>query len=254
MAYPGAAQAAAPTRPAPPTMKPAAPASPAAPPEDAAALVAQLEQMKKLTYFEVLGVKRDADANAVKIAYLKAARSYHPDTVPPGSPEALARAKADLFALIGEANRTLSDPKLREEYVGELDAGGSGSKIDIEKLLRAEELFQKGRILVQARKYPDALKLFEEAIACNADEAEFYAWRGYARFLVAPDKKNAQSEVMKDLKHCLAKNPNVSATHYFLGYVAKALGDTAAAKGHFKKCVELDPRHIDAARELRMMK
>ena len=246
-----------PQRPPPPVMKPAARASPVITPAGTDADTRQLQvifdQMAKQNFFEILGLKRDADAAAVKIAYLKAARSYHPDTVAPGSPEALAKLKADVFAKIGEANRTLSDPALRADYTAELDAGGSGSKVDIEKIMRAEEVFQKGRILVQARKYPDAVKMFEEAVSCNADEAEFYAWRGYARFLGAPDKKQVLSDVMRDLNLCVAKNPNVAATWFFLGFVAKHNGDDKAALNHFKKCVSLDPKHIDAQREVRSM-
>ncbi|MFZ5445079.1 MAG: DnaJ domain-containing protein [Myxococcota bacterium] len=252
---------AAPARPPPPVMAPAAPKppAPAAPPagnvaEEIKQLQALHDQLKGKNYFDVLGVKRDADPNAVKIAYLKAARSYHPDTVPPGAPEALGKLKADLFALIGEANRTLSDPALRQEYVAELDAGGTGSKVDIEKILRGEELFQKGRILVQARKYPDALKMIDEAITANPEEPEFYAWRGYARFMAAPDRKLATAEAMKDIKGCIDKNPNVAAAHYFAGYVAKTNGDMKTAIAEFKKTVALDPRHIDAARELRNVK
>lgn len=229
-----------------------APTVTAIPPgEDVKHLQGLLEAMKTQSFFDVLGLKKDADSNQVKIAYLKAARSYHPDTVPPGAPEALAKVKADIFALIGEANRTLSDAALRAEYVAELDAGGTGSKVDIEKLLRAEELFQKGRVLVQARKYPDAQKMFDDAIASNPEEAEFYAWRGWTRYLAATDRKGAIVESTKDLKICLQKNPNVASVHYFMGVFAKASGDEATARKHFKECVRLDPRHIDAARELR---
>ena len=255
--------AAPPQRPPPPVMKPAAPVVTAAPaaapvPANAAAETKQMqtlyEQMKKQNFFEVLGVKREADANAVKIAYLKAARSYHPDTVAPGSPEALAKVKADIFALIGEANRTLSDAVLKADYIAELDAGGTGSKVDVEKILRAEEVFQKGRIMMQNRKYADGLKLFEEAVTCNADEAEFYAWRGYAKYLAAADRRNATTEAMKDLQLCVAKNPNVAATYFFMGFIQKANGDEKNALVNFKKCVALDPKHIDAQREVRNAK
>ncbi len=258
MPYPsGVQQAPAPQRPPPPVMKPVAVSAPtpaataAGAAAETKALQATHDLMKKQNFFEVLGVKRDADAGAVKIAYLKAARSYHPDTVAPGSPESLAKLKADVFALIGEANRTLSDAGLRKEYTAELDAGGTGSKVDIEKILRAEEVFQKGRILVQARKYGDAVKMFEEAVGCNADEAEFYAWRGYAKFLAATDRKAVLTEVMRDLNLCVAKNPNVAATYFFLGFVAQKNGDEKTAMINFKKCVALDPKHIDAQRELR---
>ncbi|MBL8910653.1 MAG: DnaJ domain-containing protein [Archangium sp.] len=251
----------APQRPPPPVMKPAEPAKPAAPkvtaapPATSADDIKQLQQlyetMKKADYFAVLNLKRESDANQVKIAYLKAARSYHPDTIPPGAPPELAKVKADLFALIGEANRTLSDQVLRADYIAELDAGGTGSKVDVEKLLKGEELFQKGRVYIQARKYADGFKLFEEAIACNADEPEFYAWRGYSRFLAASDKKLVTHEATKDIKACIEKNPNVATAHYFMGYIIKTNGDAKAALPHFKKCVALDPKHIDAAREVR---
>lgn len=252
---PTPAPASAPSKltPAPVSSKTPMP-TPAPVPEDAGQLQGLLEVMRTQNYFDVLGLKRDAEAPQVKIAYLKAARSYHPDTVAPGSPEALAKVKADIFALIGEANRTLSDPALKKEYIAELEAGGGGSKVDVEKILHGEELFQKGRICVQARKYPDALKYFEDAILSNAEEPEFYAWRGYTKFLIAPDKKAALGDVQRDLKHCVGKNPNVSAVHYFLGFVAKAMGDSKSALDHFKRCVALDPKHIDAARELRTMK
>ena len=44
-------------------------------------------------YFQVLGVERSADADAVKRAFRKLARQYHPD-VKPGDATAEARFKA----------------------------------------------------------------------------------------------------------------------------------------------------------------
>ncbi|MDX2008662.1 MAG: DnaJ domain-containing protein [Myxococcaceae bacterium] len=252
----------------PPTARPAALAAPVAPPRPAPVASASTQsfdaeikklqdlalKMKSQNHFEVLAVTREAPANAVKIAYFKLAKDYHPDTVPPGAPEALSKAKADVFARIGDAHRTLSDESLKKDYIAELDAGGAGEKIDISKLLAAEELFQKGKLLVQARKFPEAVKLFDEAIAANAEEPEFSAWRGYARFFTFPDKKVGQTEAMKDITNCLKRNPNIVAAHFFQGMMAKLLGDLPAAKKHFNQTVKLDPKHIDAQRELRMMK
>ena len=61
-------------------------------------------------YFQVLGVDRSADANAIKKAFRSLARQYHPD-VNPGNAQAEAR-----FKEISEAYEVLSDPEKRRRY------------------------------------------------------------------------------------------------------------------------------------------
>ena len=61
-------------------------------------------------YFKVLGVERSADADAIKRAFRKLAREYHPD-VNPGDASAEAR-----FKEISEAYEVLSDPDKRRKY------------------------------------------------------------------------------------------------------------------------------------------
>ena len=58
---------------------------------------------------------------------------------------------------------------------------------------------------------------------------------------------------MKDISVCLKKNERVAAAHYFQGQMAKLLGDNPTAVKHFKKTLELQPQHIDAQREMRML-
>jgi hypothetical protein len=217
-------------------------------------LVAQFEKMKAQNYFDVLGVPRTADSNAVKIGYLKMARVYHPDTVPPGSPDAVVKAMADIFALIGEANRTLTDQKLRADYLAEVEAGTAGEKVDVAHLLAAEELFQRGCILVKARKFAEAVKVLDEAIQMNDREGEYLGWRGYARYFTFHDRVKGLQESLKEVNQSLRINPNAAPVHYFQGFLYKTAGDLVKAKGAFQKCVALDSRHVDAQRELRMMK
>jgi len=257
----------APARPPPPVMhaKPAAPPPRAAPAPAAAAHsgeydgeIRQLQElfkkMKGQNHFEIFGLTTKADAGAIKMAYFKLAKQFHPDTVPPNAPEALAKAKADVFARIGEANRTLVDEKARADYIAELEAGGTGEQVDVAQILAAEEMFQKGQILVKARKFPEAVKMLDEAIKANPEEGEFYSYRGYAKFFLNADRKAGYAEAMKDISVCLKKNPRCASVHYFQGMMAKVLGDTSGAKRHFQHTVELDKNHIDAQRELRMMK
>ncbi len=61
-------------------------------------------------YYATLGVPRDADEKAIRTAYRRLARKYHPDVNPN---DAQAEAK---FKEVGEAYSVLSDPEKREKY------------------------------------------------------------------------------------------------------------------------------------------
>jgi curved DNA-binding protein len=60
-------------------------------------------------YYDILGVPRDASADAIKKAFRQLARKYHPDVSK--APDAEARMKE-----VNEANAVLSDPERRAAY------------------------------------------------------------------------------------------------------------------------------------------
>jgi molecular chaperone DnaJ len=77
------------------------------------------------SYYEILGIERNASDAEIKRAFRKLAQQWHPDV----SPEAAA---AERFKEINEAYQVLSDPQRRQMYdlVGKAglgDMGGAGS-------------------------------------------------------------------------------------------------------------------------------
>ena len=60
-------------------------------------------------YYKILGVEKTADDKAIKQAYRRLARKYHPDLNK-------AKGAADRFKEINEANEVLSDPDKRRRY------------------------------------------------------------------------------------------------------------------------------------------
>ncbi len=65
--------------------------------------------MKYKDYYEILGVSRDSDASAIKSAYRKLARKYHPDVNKTKEAE-------EKFKDINEAYEVLSDKAKRQRY------------------------------------------------------------------------------------------------------------------------------------------
>ena len=65
--------------------------------------------MAKQTYYEVLGVEKNADLDSIKKAYRKLVRKYHPDVSK--DPDAVHKT-----AEVNEAYETLKDQQKRAEY------------------------------------------------------------------------------------------------------------------------------------------
>ncbi|RZJ83837.1 MAG: J domain-containing protein [Massilia sp.] len=66
--------------------------------------------MAFIDYYQTLGIEKGATEEAIKKAYRKLARKYHPD-LNPNDKEANAK-----FQQINEANEVLSDPEKRKKY------------------------------------------------------------------------------------------------------------------------------------------
>ena len=264
---------AAPRPAAPPVMKavsPPTPAKPAAPAvsrppptfaqgpanEPPEAMLQRLsalwERLSQLNHFEALGLERKSTTPAeTKRNFFVLAKELHPDTVTNPDQAELKEMKERLFARVNEAAQVIGDEKRRKEYEGELD--GKAENVDVSRIFAAEENFQRAEILIKARKYQEGLELLEQAIEMNPEEAEFFALRGYAKFLFSKDRKQSYEECAADCRKATKMVERCLPAHLYLGHMAKVVGDARLAKKCYSRVVEIDEKHVEAQRELRLM-
>jgi len=211
-------------------------------------------EMKKLDYFEVLGVSKNASRAEIKKAYFSLAKQYHPDRIS-GTASAEIRNLADeIFSLISTAHDVLAEDVRREQYMEELS---SGSKRDVSsevsKILSAEGLFQKGEIALRKREYGKARELFEEAATLCPEEGEFHAYLGWAMFQSDPKNEEAVRTARDQLNQAISLNPKVDKAYLFLGYIYKAMNYREMAEHEFEKAIQCNPDCTEALRELRLI-
>jgi hypothetical protein len=254
---PGSKAAAPAAKPAPPAAPPPPTTTIATGPENETPqaqlkrLSALRDRIAKADHFEALGLTRKTNAAEVKRTFFSIAREVHPDTVTDPGQQELRALKEDLFARVNEAAQALSDDKRRKEYEDEL--AGNASQVDVARIFAAEEAFRKAEIMIKARKYQEGLDLIEEALALNDHEAEFYAWRGYAKFMLAKDRKPVYEDCVADCKRALKLVEKCLPAHLFLGHMAKVMGEIKAASAEYHRVLDLDQTNIEAQRELRLM-
>jgi DnaJ family protein C protein 3 len=73
-----------------------------------------LKRSKQKDYYKVLGVPRDADERAIKKAYRKLTKVYHPDKA--SSNNMTPEEAQKKMAAVNEAYEVLSDPELKERF------------------------------------------------------------------------------------------------------------------------------------------
>ncbi|NMB75636.1 MAG: DUF4388 domain-containing protein [Myxococcales bacterium] len=218
-------------------------------------LLETLNKLKEQDHFERLGLPRNALAKDVSKAFLQAARRFHPDQLSPETSARIRDLTSEVFALLNEAQQTLTNDARRAEYLAGLEAGAKDGQVDVGNIVQAEMLFQKGEVLVNNRKFEEAQKVFDEALKLNPDEGEFLIYRGYAAFFAKPNadsfyRQNCLDNITRGLK---MRDNNVANGYLFLGRIQKAMGDEEAARKSFKKALSLEHNHLEAQRELRLM-
>lgn len=113
-----------------------------------------------MDYYQVLGVRKDADAQEIKNAYRTLAKKYHPDLNHNNS------KAEERFKDVAEAYRILSDETERAKYDAgqKLRGGGSGQKADSKKAKAARSSGNNGM--------PDPRAAFERFFHFSPDSGE----------------------------------------------------------------------------------
>ncbi len=217
-------------------------------------IIERAAQITSQDYFQMLGLERDADTATVQKAFLQLAKVWHPDRLPAALVD-VKDACSKVFAHLTEANATLTDPKRRGEYMTLLKDGGAtpDDQAKIQIVLEAATEYQKAEFLFKRNDIAQAYELAKRAHQLDPEQADYLAmvtwieaqrpeWTGREKTL----------EKIAALDRCLRMNENCSKAYFWRGLLYKRIDEHAKAMKDFKKVVELDPRNLDAAREVRL--
>jgi curved DNA-binding protein CbpA len=212
----------------------------------AAEVAGRLQRAPAQTAYARLGVAPNATLDAIKGAYLSAAKQFHPDRASGG----LASLESDLrqlFNLLKDAYDTIGTREARERYDKAQRAESTGGS-------RREESatsVKMGEVLLKKRDFEGAIGKLRKAVELdgNGDALAALAWA-----LVAdPKASNATKEEAATLINKALRAEGATARTYYVAGVLWRTKDPDSAMDAFKKTLELDPNHADAALELRLI-
>jgi curved DNA-binding protein CbpA len=259
-----APQYAAPAAPVP-AAPVAAPAAPAAERPEIAARRADIQKRAQgidaEDYYQMLGVTAEAPPDQVKSAYFALAKSWHPDKLP-GELLDVKPLVARVFARFSEAYQTLMDPAKAKDYAQAQKEGG-GASDDQEKVARVVDAaldFQKAEILLKKNDLGGAEQLAAHAVQADPEQPEYLAllvWVRAMRRGDPPELREGQTsshfdDLLKLLDGILAREKEFERALYYRGVLLKRSGRAEKAIRDFRLAAQLNPRNLDAVREVRL--
>lgn len=194
--------------------------------------------------FTILGVPRGASTEAVRAAFIRLARVWHPDRLPPELRPFRAEAEK-IFAYISRANDTLSDPAARAVYEQKAvsDQPPPRERKDvIREIDHALSKREYGFAEMEAKKLADA----------DSDDGEAQAIVAWAAAKGGDAPEDVLRASLTKLDRAAATDRLCDRTYFYRGMLHKRLGNIPSAMRDFARVVHLNPKHVDAQRELRI--
>jgi tetratricopeptide (TPR) repeat protein len=260
-----------PEPPAPSTPPPVAEPAPAEGPGDERRLEIEeaWEGRKSRTHFEVLGLERSATATEVKEAYFQLAKRFHPDAHHSENLGDLRDKLEAVFIRLGEAYEVLRDAEKRGEYEAWIgrpkpkaapapdaavtepaapDAPPAEAPDPEEEARRAEAAVGEALALYKKEKYWDAIQKVEPILETLTDRLRLRAQLILARcYLQNPKWVKTAKET---LETAVRESPRALEAYALLGALYKQQGLRSRAASMYRRVLELQPDHAEAAEAL----
>ena len=217
-----------------------------------AEIISTAEKIETQSYFEMLGVQKDSSSEAVRDAYFKLAKSYHPDRARAGL-EDLRDTLEYIFSNVNEAYTTLSDKEKRGRYLALLREGG-GTLADqkkIQGIVDGAMNYQKAEVCLRRKDFAEAERLAELAVEASPDDGEYLALEAWIQLQQRPNEAKVD-DLVERLKKAQSRAKEAEKPNFYLAMALKRAGKMQSAIIYFKRASIANPRNLDALRELRL--
>jgi curved DNA-binding protein CbpA len=246
------------------TSRPPIPAKSTPPPPPPGLSTEHLLRWKEITdraanidradYFMMLDIARDAKSEDVETAFFALAKRWHPDRLP-SELAPMRPACSRVFARMSEAHTTLADLQSRARYM-KMVAEGSGSpemQDAVAKVIEAAQTFQKAEVFLKRNDLVQAETFCRQAFEADATQPDYLAMLAWL-LSIKPENQSLEKTVdsIRMLDKAVAMNDLCEKAYYWRGMLYKRLGKPDLATRDFRRVVDLNPRNIDAAREVRL--
>ncbi|MCA9549412.1 MAG: DnaJ domain-containing protein [Myxococcales bacterium] len=203
-------------------------------------------------HFALLGVEPETPPDQLRAAYHFLAKKWHADNFANVDLGPHKQKLDSIFQRIGEAYETLSTPKKREEYMVLVHRQSAGLSTDVNSILRAEQLVDDAMMEIRKKSWKAAIEHLSEAKRLNKDDPLYDVHLAWATYNVHHNKESA-ARAIGMLRDAAKRQENLPLGYQYGGQIFFAQEEYGEATKWWKKCLEWDPKNVEALRGLRLI-
>ncbi|HEY9162440.1 MAG TPA: DUF4388 domain-containing protein [Desulfomonilia bacterium] len=204
-------------------------------------LRSKLKEINKKTPFELLGIDSDASDDTLKKAYIRLVKDNHPDSY----------AYAADIEVKDLANEIFTD--IQKAYNEILKERQGKPKVDqwVNDQLQAELIYQQALDELKNKNYEKALDLLKLCVKMAPDEKAYNESYINAMFMKLQATNGPTIEIKNAIRDSIKRFPQTDFYYLILGWVLKKEGSIKAVDA-FRAALRINPKNVDASRELRL--
>jgi hypothetical protein len=149
------------------------------------------------------------------------------------------------------ASRTPTPTRLPRTRSPGTESVDSAAAAALDPIAAARDAYKRGQSRLRVENLEDAIADLARAVELAPHEVDYAATLAWARFCHAADKPALAHATREALGRAIRTSPSPVMARFYLGRVERMLGRDKEALRHFQEVLQAQPRHADAAAEVR---
>jgi hypothetical protein len=195
--------------------------------------------------FVTLAVRDGAPVEEVRAAYIRLVKMWHPDRL--AAELAPVRSEVGkIFTQMTHAHHELTDADARRAFLAQRAERAALLTRPRRDVLRLVDM------ALAKKDWPFATDEAKKLLARDADDAEAHAVLAWVASSAGEGPESAVRAALPILDRSVNRDTDGVRAHFYRAMIHKRLGNVANAYRDFARVVALDPKHVDATREVRI--
>lgn len=216
-------------------------------------VVTKARLIENQNYFEILGLDKEAPGNEIKTRFFQFAKEWHPDRLP-RELVALRPHCEIIFGFMNEAHATLQNDEERTRYLQTLREGGGTPATDrlVQRTLDTAMVFERVLVLGRQHRYDDAIDTLRRILEANPREPDYHAHYAWLLMQKYPKDDSLVDRMFEAANAALKLQDKHEKANLYKAQLLRRIGKQKDAFLFFKKVAEINPRNVEAQREIRI--